>query len=31
MLKLSFFTDQKGHVAYMILHQNGRDTNGVKR
>jgi hypothetical protein len=29
--QVEFFTDDKGWVSYMILHQNGRDIKGVKK
>jgi hypothetical protein len=29
--QVEFFTDDKGRVSHMILHQNGRDIEGVKK
>ena len=29
--QVEFFPDDKGQVAYMILHQNGKDTKGIKK
>ena len=29
--QIEFFTDNKGQVSYMMLHQNGRDIKGVKK
>ena len=29
--QVEFFKNDKGEVAYLVLHQNGRDTKGVKK
>jgi hypothetical protein len=29
--QLEFFKNEKGEVTHMVLHQNGRDTKGVKK
>ncbi len=29
--EIEFFKDEKGRVAYLILHQNGRDTKGMRQ
>ena len=29
--EIEFFKNEKGEVTYLILHQGGRDTKGVKK